>query len=211
MVYQLKKPSLVWPTKKYPALVLIHGRGSNEQNMFDLVEGLEEHFFIFSVRGHVPHPPGYAFFTFQVYGHPDRDVFDEGIELITSFIDYAVEKYPIDTSRVYLLGFSQGAVASNTLALTLGDRIKGIVSLSGYIPEFVKTDYDKKPVDKLSVYISHGVEDPVLPYEWGEAAKDYFEKAGANVAFYSYDSAHTVSLKNKQDLQQWLLDELKKG
>lgn len=210
MVYELRRPKVIDPNKLYPALFLIHGRGSNEQNMFDLVTGLEEHFFIFSVRGHIPQPPGYSFFTFKIYGHPDRDVFDEGIELLTSFIDYAAGKYPLDTRYFYLLGFSQGAVASNTLALTMGDRIKGIVSLSGYIPLFVKDEYDKKPVKGLSVFISHGVDDSVLPFEWGESARDYFTVVGANVTFYSYNCGHTVSEQNRHDYKQWLLDDLKK-
>ncbi len=210
MVYELRKPKEIEPNKVYPALFLIHGRGSNERNMFDLISGLEEDFFIFSVRGHLPQPPGYSFFTFKIYGHPDRGVFDEGIELLTSFIDYAAVEYPLDKRHFYLLGFSQGAVASNTLALTMGDRIKGIVSLSGYIPLFVKDEYDKKLVDKVSVFISHGVEDTVLPFEWGEAARDYFVGAGANVAFYSYNCGHTVAEQNRRDFKKWVLEDLKK-
>lgn len=211
MIYELRKPQQIQEDKVYPALFLIHGRGSNERNMFDLVAGLEEECFIFSVRGHIPQPPGYCFFTFKIYGQPDREGFDEGVHLITSFIDYAAAEYPIDTRYVYLLGFSQGAVLSNTLALTMGDRVRGIVSLSGYVPAFVKEDeYHKKPVNGLSAFISHGLEDQVLPYEWGEAARDYFVSAGANVTFRSYNSGHTVSPHNQQDFQAWLLDDLKK-
>lgn len=178
--------------------------------MFDFVAGLEEEFFIFSVRGHIPQPPGYSFFTFKVYGYPDRGGFDEGVKLISSFIDYALDEYPLDARHLYLLGFSQGSVLSNTLALTMGDRIKGIVSLSGYIPAFVKEEYNKKPVTGLSAFISHGVKDPVLPYEWGESARDYFTDAGAAVTFHSYSCGHTVTPQNQQDFKTWLLDDLKK-
>lgn len=209
MVYKLRKPKQSDPGKLYPALFLVHGRGSNERNMFDFVEGLEEEFYIFSVRGHIPQPPGYSFFTFRVYGHPDREGFDEGVSLITSFIEYASNSYPIDTGHLYLLGFSQGAVMSNTLALTLGDTIKGIVSLSGYIPAFVKDEYDRKPIEGLSIFLSHGVEDSVLSYEWGKSAKDYFENSGAAVSFCSYPCGHTVSPQNQRDLKEWLLNDLK--
>ncbi len=209
MFYELKRPKSIIPTKKYPALFMIHGRGSNERNMFDVVDGLEEDFFIFSIRGHIPQPPGYSFFTFKVYGQPDRQGFDEGIMLITSFVDYALEQYPIDENYLYFLGFSQGAVMSMTLALTLGHNIKGIVALSGYIPQFVLEEYDRKPVDGLSVFISHGENDPILPYQWGVAAQEYFNHMHAAVSFYSYQEGHTVSLENRKDFKLWLLKDLK--
>jgi phospholipase/carboxylesterase len=209
MVYEVRKPKEMDPSKKYPALFLIHGKGSNERNMFDLTEGLEDDFFIFSIRGHIPHPPGYAFFTFQIYGYPDREGFDEGIGLITNFLDYASENYPIDKDYLYVLGFSQGAVLAMTLALTLGHKIKGIMALSGYIPQFVKEDYSIKPVNKVSVFISHGKEDPVLPYEWGEWAQEYFAEKRANVTFYSYEVGHQVSRQNQEDMKQWLLNDIR--
>lgn len=209
MVFELRKPSEVDPNKTYPAMFIMHGIGSNEQNMFSLVDGLEEQFFIFSIRGQLPQPPGYAFFTIEGYGKPHRDVFDDGVARLTSFIDYASEQYPLDKDRLFLLGFSQGAILAMTLGLTLGDRIKGIIALSGYIPGFVKEEYAIKPVNELSVFISHGEFDQVLPYEWGVANNEYFQALGANVTFHTYQEGHTVSLQNQQDFLKWLADTLK--
>ncbi|MGG1397164.1 esterase [Bacillus salipaludis] len=210
MIYELRRPKQTDPNKIYPALFVMHGIGSNEQNMLSLVEGLEEKFFIFSVRGHLTQPPGYAFFTIEGYGKPHRAVFDEGIRKLTSFIDYASEQYPIDPNQLYLLGFSQGAIVSMTLGLTLGNRIKGIIALSGYIPGFVKEEYDIKPVSEVSLFISHGDMDQVLPYEWGEANNEYFKELGADVTFKTYHEGHTVSLRNQQDFMEWITDSLKK-
>ncbi|MED1471851.1 esterase [Bacillus salipaludis] len=209
MIYELRRPKQTDPNKIYPALFVMHGIGSNEQNMMSLVEGLEEKFFIFSVRGHLTQPPGYAFFTIEGYGKPHRAVFDEGISKLTSFIDYASEQYPIDPNQLYLLGFSQGAIVSMTLGLTLGNRIKGIIALSGYIPGFVKEEYDIKPVNDLSLFISHGDMDQVLPYEWGVANDEYFRELGANVTFKTYHEGHTVSLMNQQDFMEWIINSLK--
>ncbi|MDQ6598502.1 esterase [Bacillus salipaludis] len=209
MIYELRRPKQTDPNKIYPALFVMHGIGSNEQNMLSLVEGLEEKFFIFSVRGHLTQPPGYAFFTIEGYGKPHRSVFDEGIRKLTSFIDYASEQYPIDPNQLYLLGFSQGAIVSMTLGLTLGNRIKGIIALSGYIPGFVKEEYDIKPVNDLSLFISHGDMDQVLPYEWGVANDEYFRELGADVTFKTYHEGHTVSLMNQQDFMEWIINSLK--
>lgn len=208
MVYEVRKPASFSPDKTYPALFLMHGIGSNEQNMFSLVDGLEDSFIIFSIRGHLPQSPGFAYFTIQGFGKPDRDVFDEATRRLASFIDYACETYPIDRERLYLLGFSQGAILAMTLSLILGKRIRGIVALSGYIPGFVKESYPVKPVGHLSAFISHGDMDNILPYEWGTANADFFKKLGASVDFHTYHAGHTVSAKNLQDFQRWLLDDI---
>ncbi|WP_438824653.1 alpha/beta hydrolase [Bacillus sp. JJ1521] len=210
-VYELRNPSTIDSDKRFPALFLMHGMGSNEQDLLSLVKGLEETFYIFSIRGPLAQPPGYAFFTIEGYGKPHREVFDQSIAQLTNFLDYATENYPIDQENIYLLGFSQGAIVSMTLGFALGERIKGIVALSGYIPGFVKEEYDIQPVENLSIFISHGEHDPVLPYQWGVESKEFFEKQGANVSFHSYPEGHSVSLQNYRDFMEWMTNDLKNG
>ncbi|KKK39091.1 esterase [Mesobacillus campisalis] len=209
IIYELRRPKNLIPGKKYPALFVMHGIGSNEQNMLSLVNGLEDSFFIFSVRGHLTHGMGFAYFTIQGYGKPHREVFDDGIKRVAEFIDYASLNYEIDPEQLYLMGFSQGAIVSMTLALTQG-KIKGVVALSGYIPQFVKEEYTINTGNYLSVFISHGEYDQVLPYEWGNENVEYFTKLGVPVTFKSYPEGHTVSPKNLQDFQAWILNDLRK-
>lgn len=211
MEYEFRQPTNIEPGKKYPALFVMHGIGSNEKNMLSLAEGLEQSFFIFSIRGQIPQGAGFAYFTIQGYGKPHREVFDDAITRLTDFINVSCDRYPIDSNRLYLLGFSQGAILAMTLGLTLGNRIKGIVALSGYIPGFVKDEYDIKPVEELSVFISHGEMDQVLPYEWGKANEAFFKGLGAHVSFWTYMEPHTVSVQNFRDFQQWLIEDLATG
>ena len=145
--YELRRPENIVQGKKYPVIFLMHGMGSNEQNMLPLVAGMGKDLFVVSIRGPLNQPPGYAFFTIQEYGKPHKQAFDEVVNNLEDFIDYAVEKYPIDKSKVYLMGFSQGAILSMTLGLKLGNRIKGIIALSGYIPAIVKDDYEISPLN----------------------------------------------------------------
>ncbi len=208
MKYELHRPKQVDPHKTYPALFVMHGMGSNEQNMLSMVKGLEEHFYIFSIRGHLELPPGFAYFTIQGYGRPHREMFDQAVQKLTGFLDYATEQYPIDVRQLYLLGFSQGAILSMTLGLTLRERIKGIVALSGYIPGFVKEKCEGKPVNEMPIFISHGELDQVLPYEWGVANHEYFQSLGAAVTFKTYQEGHTVSQQNLEDYQTWLFHSL---
>lgn len=211
MIYEIRKPTQMESNKQYPALLVMHGIGSNEQNMISLLEGLEDKFYIFSVRGHLSQPPGYAYFTIEGYGKPHREVFENGIKQLTNFIDYVVEQYNVDSNHLYLLGFSQGAIVSMTLGLTLGNRIKGIVALSGYIPSFVKEEYTIQSVDQLSLFISHGQFDNILPYEWGLESKEYFQSLNAQITFKTYSEGHSVSIKNRQDFKNWLITDLAKS
>ena len=161
-IYELKSPEIIEPGKKYPVIFLLHGMGSNEQNMMPFVSGVEKEMFVFSLRGSIQQPPGFAFFTIEGYGKPHRARFEEAINRIENFIEYVEEKYPIDADEIYFMGFSQGAILSMTLGLRLGNRIKGIIALSGYIPAFVKEEYDIQSLDKVSAFISHGENDQVL-------------------------------------------------
>lgn len=210
MTYELRSPKNVEPGKKYPALFVMHGIGSNEQNMLSLVDGLEDSFFVFNIRGHLSQGAGFAYFTIQGYGNPNRDVFDDAIVRLTNFIDDASQAHPLDMSRLYLLGFSQGAILAMTLGLTLGHSVRGIVALSGYIPGFVKEEYKIQPVDEMSVFISHGQDDQVLPYEWGIDNETFFRAKSATTTFRTYPEPHTVSPENMRDFQRWLLDDLVK-
>jgi phospholipase/carboxylesterase len=209
MLYELRRPKLIEPKKKYPALFVMHGIGSNELNMLPLVENLKESFYIFSIRGHLPKTPGYAYFTIQGYGKPHRDTFDYGMDQLSKFIQYASNTYPLDLNEIYLLGFSQGAISAMTLGITLGDKIKGVVALSGYIPLFVKEEYPVQPGSQLNVFVSHGEFDQILPYEWGKENVEYFKGLGVPVTFKSYPDGHTVSIEMMKDFQAWLLNHVK--
>ena len=190
--------------EKMPALFLLHGMGSNEEDLPQLVNDFKETHHIFSLRGPIVHNPGYAFFTIAEVGKPDRDVFDKVVTFIQSFIKEAIEEYDLDPNNISLLGFSQGAILSQTLVLTMGNVINKVVALSGYIPSFVKEEYSKRPVDHLSIFISHGDYDYVIPSQWGAESKDYFESLGANVTFKTYGEGHGVTPENHQDLVTFL-------
>ncbi|MFF2752888.1 alpha/beta hydrolase [Psychrobacillus sp. NPDC058041] len=193
---------------KYPALFLMHGMGSDENDLVGLVSSLQEKCHIFSIRGPISQPPGYAFFTIEGIGKPHRGIFDQVLKDLQTFIEDAVEEYSIDCDQLYLLGFSQGAILTQSLALIMGNRIKGIVALSGYIPALVKEEYSIQPVDQLDAFISHGELDNMLPFEWGVGSRDYFTKLGANVTFKSYPVAHGVAPENQRDLLEFLNDKI---
>ncbi|MFD2880694.1 alpha/beta hydrolase [Paenibacillus rhizoplanae] len=105
-------------------------------------------FIIIGVRGNLPLGTGYQYYDLKGLGNPIREMFDQAVSDLEAFIHYATQQYPVDPDRRYLLGFSQGAILSMTLALTMGEQLKGIVALNGYIPDFVKMEYKLRSLKK---------------------------------------------------------------
>jgi phospholipase/carboxylesterase len=208
--YHITLPIQMEKDKKYPVIFALHGIGYNEQYMLDLVEDLKEDYILIGIQGDLTYEDGYAYYYLKGYGNPERELFDSSVEKLRSFIDFASNHYPIDPDRKYLIGFSQGAILSMTLALSLGDSIKGIVPMNGYIPQFVKDEYPLKPIDHLSVFLCQGVADPIFPLHIGQENYDYLREQVESVKYTIYPTAHEISDNNKQDVVAWFRQELEK-
>ncbi len=189
---------------KQPALFLLHGMGSHEGDLPQLVNDFKETHHIFSLRGPIVHSPGYAFFTIEEEGKAEREIFDKVLVYIQSFIREAIQEYNLDSERVTVLGFSQGAVLAQALGLTLIPSLQAVVALSGYVPDFVKTEYALQSVENQKVFISHGDYDYVIPSQSGVESKEYFESLGADVTFKTYNDGHGVTPENQQDLVKFI-------
>jgi phospholipase/carboxylesterase len=203
-IYDVKLPDGYNTETKYPVIFALHGLGSNEQDMVGLLSELNNDFIIIAIRGNLPQGSGFAYFHIKSIGNPIREHFDQSMQKLERFIEYATTQYAIDPARRYLLGFSQGAVLSMSLALVMGERMRGIVALNGYIPSFVKDEYELQSVKKLSVFISHGEYDPVFPKQLGDDNEDFFRQVSNYVTYTTYPSAHGVSLDNKKDFTRWI-------
>ncbi|MFC5449444.1 alpha/beta hydrolase [Paenibacillus aestuarii] len=203
-LYDIHLPARMDSAKKYPVIFTLHGKGSNEHNMFGLVAPLADDFIIIGIRGDLPLGSGYQYYDLKSLGNPIRELFDEAVKKLQAFIAYATEKYPIDASKRYLLGFSQGAILAMTLALTMGDQLKGIVALNGYVPEFVKTEYPLRSVKDVSIFISHGEYDSIFPIRIGHENASYFQDLAPSLTFKLYPTDHGVSEDNQHDVLNWL-------
>lgn len=202
--YDIRLPSNRDPDKRYPTIFTLHGKGSNENNMFGLVAPLSDDFIIVGIRGNLTLGAGFQYYELKSIGNPIREMFDQAVHQLEAFIHYVTEKYPIDATKRYLLGFSQGAILSMAFALTMGDQLKGIVALNGYVPDFVKTEYSLKSVQEVSVFISHGEFDSVFPIRIGHETAAYFETQTSRLTFKTYPTDHGVSEENQRDFIKWL-------
>lgn len=172
--------------------------------MHDFVSSLAEEFMIISIRGNLPVGNGFQYYGLKSLGNPIREMFDKAVEQLEIFIEYATDRYPIDAGKRYVLGFSQGAILAMTLALSMGNRLKGIVALNGYIPEFVKQEYPLRSIRDVSIFISHGEYDSVFPVRIGHETAQYLKELAPGLTFRLYPTDHTVSEENRLDFLNWL-------
>jgi len=201
------------PTQKSahpPIIILLHGYGSDERDLFELRNFFPKNYIIISARAPytLPHG-GYQWYTMtQVGGVHDGNTaqLTSSRKLIEKFITEATDKYQADPKEVYLMGFSQGAIMSYQVGLTSPAMLHGIGVLSGTIypslkPLIKKTDALKQ----LKIFVSHGNVDEIIPFNEGKAAADYLSKLGLSPDFHRYAGmGHSISKDVLFDLVNWL-------
>ena len=195
---------------KNPLLILLHGYGSNEEDLFSFAPELPDDSYVISVRAPYDlQPYGHAWYA--IHFDADENKFSDNVqakqsvELIASFIDEIVKQYPIDTKNVTLIGFSQGAILSYATALTYPEKISKVVALSGYFnQEILPEVIDTKAISHLKFFVSHGSVDQVIPVDWARKTKPALENLGLEVEYQEYPIGHGVSPKNFFDFKNWL-------
>lgn len=196
-------PTQLDPNRKYPVIFAIHGRGSDEQDMLQALSTLKEDCVILSIRGPHPQGNGYSFFPIIRFGSPVIEDFDAVVEALAAFILAADAKYPIDPDQKYLFGFSQGAILSMTLALKMGNQIRGIVALNGYIPQHIRDSKSNLPVDQVDLYILHGTEDQIFPIQIGRDNAQFFAETGGHLTYSEFAVGHDISFDEQDAFTNW--------
>ena len=191
------------------ALVLFHGRGASEHDLFPLLDMLDPERRLVGVtpRGPLALPPGGAhWYVVRQVGFPDPDTFGPTYDLVSRWLDRLTEQTGIPLERTVLGGFSQGAVMSHALGLGAGrPRPAGIVALSGFIPVVDGFEPDLSP-PLPPIAIGHGTLDPVISVDFGRRARATLEGAGADLLYREYPLPHTIDPRFLDELQGWLGD-----
>jgi phospholipase/carboxylesterase len=214
LVHVVKHPKET--PEKPPLLLLLHGYGSNEQDLFSLTPYLDERFLIVSARAPIPlFPGGYAWFQIDFTPLGTRMHADEAEQsrlILLAFLDYVLETYHADPRQVYLAGFSQGAMMSLHLALTYPEKVLGVMAMSGRVlPEVLPKMAAPEALQNMPIFVSHGIYDDVLPIEHGRATKEILEKLPVALVYKEYPMAHEVSMPSLTDATNWLKKELDKS
>jgi phospholipase/carboxylesterase len=196
-----------------PLLLLLHGVGSNEQDLFGLAPYLDQRLLVVSARAPIALGPG-AFGWFPISFTPEGIVHDpaaaaRSLGLLVAFLDELVEAYGVDRKRRYVGGFSQGAIMSLALALTRPELLCGVLAMSGRVPEeALASRATDEALKRLPILLQHGVHDQVLPIELGRAARDALASLPVELDYREYPMAHQVSDQSLRDAVEWIAGRL---
>ncbi len=192
-------------------LIMLHGYGSDENDLFSFARELPQELLIISAKAPYPlQPYGNAWYAINfdsVQGKfSDNEQAIESREAISKFIDEVVANYPVDKDNLTLLGFSQGTILSYAVALSYPEKIKNVIALSGYInTDILKPGYEKNNFSKLSIYASHGSQDQVIPATWAKKAPEKLKELKIEHSYSEFPVGHGVAPQNFQELKSWLL------
>jgi phospholipase/carboxylesterase len=192
-------------------IILLHGRGTNEDDLLGLTDYLDPRFFVVSARAPYAFDDGggsYTWFGLQEVGKPDPEQFNEAFGFLLRFIEDVKAGYPVDPTNVFLFGFSMGSIMSFAVGLTRPSAVRGIVAHSGYIPETVSLQIAWRDLASLSFFVAHGVHDPVIPIEKARRTHELLLKTHADLTYKEYPIPHTISEESLADLSRWLQKKL---
>ena len=197
------------PSDKPPLLILLHGVGSHELDLFSLAPYLDKRFLVLSARApNTLGPNSYAWFPVEIY--PDKFVIDpekaeSSRQTIIKFISEATEFYKCDPHQVYLMGFSQGAIMSFSVMLTQPGILAGVVGMSGRIlPEINPLMAPEEKLKDFPVLMVHGKQDQVIPINNGRASNELLSKLPVDLQYQEYDMGHEISNESLGEILDWL-------
>jgi phospholipase/carboxylesterase len=177
------------------ALVLLHGRGTSEDDMSEFFDELDPDRRLIGVAPRAPlevPPGGNHWYVVRRVGFPDPTTFGPTMEKLTRWFDALPDAIGVPLDRTVLGGFSQGAVMSYALGLGKGrPRPAALVALSGFIPTAEGWELDEE-LDGFPAALGHGTFDPIIEVDFGREAKERLEKAGADVTWRESPVQHTV-------------------
>ena len=201
-------------SSKAPLLVLLHGYGSNENDLFSFAAELPKELCIIALRApYGLEPYGHAWYAINFDANQNKwndvEQAKESMAIIMNCVNNAQSLYDIDPSNISLLGFSQGCILSIALALNHPEKFKNIIGLSGYIcEEFLNDPQDEKAYKHLNFYCSHGSSDQVIPVEWARETPKHLESLGIKNHYSEFSVGHGVAAENFFEFKQWLIDRI---
>jgi len=199
-------------TENPSLLVLLHGYGSNELDLFSFAEELPDDLLIVSLRA--PYEMGYGGYAWYAINLDDQnnkfsDLVQarESMNQIAETIDNLKSQYQTNPNNTFLLGFSQGAILSFALSFNFPNKIQYVIALSGYLNEELlpKTIEEKIATD---FYISHGSVDQVIPVDWARKAKPFLDSLQLKNVYSEYPVGHGVAPQNFFSFKKWIEERL---
>lgn len=194
-----------------PAVVFLHGRGADKDDLLGLADHLPDALHVLSVRAPDRLGPGYTWYELEMpegdlhRSQPNAEDFRRSRDALDAFVAAAVAEYDLDD--VGLFGFSQGAILSLASLLESPDRYRWAVALHGYLPAS-HDPADYPDAADAPVFLGTGRDDSVIPPERTERAAEALREGGLGVTFRTYRSGHNIAPGELADAADWIADRL---
>ena len=214
LIHLTRPASAPTPHPQPPLLILLHGYGSNEADLFSFADLLDERFIVLSPRAPRPSMSS-GFAWFDISFTPDGKMTRSPEQMLTArnqlsaFIREATTAYAADPKQIYLFGFSQGAMMSALMALTEPGLIAGAVMMSGRIPDEIQEMV--VPTDQLAalrLFVGHGTADAMIPVAEGRATDALLNSLHVTHEYHEYPIGHHFSDESLDDMVSWLSAQL---
>lgn len=191
-------------------IIMLHGVGSNKDDLFGLADYFDADVNIFSLNGLFD--IGYArrawYHLSYFQGKPIYDTKEifTAYEYICEFIDYIIATYHVSTESMYLLWFSQGSNMSHYTLTKTPEKLAGIIALSGrYLKETEDLVLQKREsYTNKKVFIWHGNLDEVIRVEAIEDLQKHYESMGISPVVKTYDMPHTIIEEEMREIVEWM-------
>lgn len=201
LIHLVREPTR--PTPKPPTLLLLHGVGSNEHDLFGLAPQLDPRLRIVSARAPIELGPA-AYGWYEVQFTPTGITWnpEQAQQSLARLVDFVDE---VAGDRLFLLGFSQGAIMTLALALTQPEKVAAAAALSGrFLADQMKGLAEPERLKGLPVLVQHGLYDNVLPIENGRAIRDALARLPVELTYQEYPIGHHISSESLAEVQRWL-------
>ena len=204
----ITRPSVL--KENAPLLIMLHGYGSDENDLFSFANELPEELFIISLKAPYPlQPQGNAWYAINFDAEQnkwnDNDEAKLSMEILIKCIDMACEKYPINKNNISLLGFSQGTILGMATALNHPSKIKNVIGLSGYINhDILPKNTNDLDYSNLNFYCSHGTVDQVIPIDWARQTPVFLKSLNIKHTYSEFPVGHGVTPNNFYELRDWI-------
>lgn len=206
LYYKFREPKI--KSDKPPVIILMHGYGSKEEDLFSFADQLPDQYLVISLRAPIAMGRGsYAWYPLNIANGKtsiDNVQAEKSRLMVIDFIKNLKNKHQFDDKQIYLGGFSQGGIMSYSVAFSTPDLVKGIFVLSGRLLEETKAQLgDINKIKQLKIFISHGTQDTVLPVSNAREVNTWLSMQGIKAVYKEYTSDHTITTAMFADLLNW--------
>ncbi len=204
-------------TAPVATVIWLHGLGADGFDFVPIVEELRLPATL-PVRFIFPHATprpvtinnGYvmrAWYDIKGFG-PERAEDDVGIResegVVKNYIEQEIAR-GIPASKIAIAGFSQGGAIALQTGVRYQQRLAGVMALSTYLPLRASVAAEASSANRdVPILMCHGVHDPIVPMQLGDASRDVLQALGYHIEWHTYPMEHSVCMEEVVEISRWL-------